>query len=408
MLLADESVAVIGGGIAGSLLAIELKRVGYGRVVLFEAAPDIFRVATRGVSELHSGAEYPFDARTGEDCIRALVAFRRRHAGLSLAKPKTHFLVSEGSRSDGLTLARYVEHLDVIKTEYERLIRLDPTVEDILGEPSKLWRRLAPDEYGDVLNTAAGYETPQQGLDTEALAIYVKASMAEVGVELHLGSTVTDVERRGAGKFVLHIASETMETSQAVSQVALANHAAGLGLAHRIADRQAAAPNVFAGLRLIVKVSWDESRTFPMPTRIMVEGDSGAMDCPLDANRALVYQPTLSQIAKVRLDPPYDLPGDWWSRIKQPTDADWERAAQVVDRAATIAYPYLRGAQVTEPIMAVSLSTAGESRRRRNPPVVVVCADVVSVALTTKATFATINAEKATRLLMRHASDRIG
>lgn len=407
--LANESVVVIGAGLAGCFLACDLRRRGYGQVILVERLDRICGVGPRVVTELHAGGEYPFDPRSAVDCLHGLAVLLRVLPTTALTKPRSHILIAEGTAATELPADRYADFLTRLRCAYEEMVRLDPKLEEDICPVSQFWRRLTPDEYADVRNVAGGFETPQRGVLPDVLAAAVEQSLRSWGVEVRLGHDVTSVVRRGRGLFRVGALTARGSATIDCSQVAFANHVLGFRLMMSLAgDHFTPPPSVFVALRVIAAAAYPEKRVFPAPTRLMLEGRFGAMDAPLDGRRALVYHPPLSHLAVMRLRPPYTIPENWLARRARPADEDIDAARRIIARAAEIAYPYLDGAILTEARVAIAANSVADSRVRRNMGLLRMGGDCVSLAFTTKATTTALNAERAGQLLVDDVCGRQG
>lgn len=334
-----ESVVVVGGGLAGCFVACELRRLGYGEVVVLERLGNVCEVGPRVISELHAGGEYPFDGRSAVDCLHGLAVLHRRLPTGVFTKPRTHMLLSTGTARAELDAEGYAAHLTMLQREYERMVRADPALEQEICPVSDFWRQLDPSEYADVSNVEAGFETPQRG------------------VQPHL-----------------------------LSQLVLANHARGFTMMADLADDEFAPPPVYLGLRMMVLVEHSVHREFPAPTRLMLEGHFGAMDAPIEARQSLVYYPPRSHLSLVKLEPPYRLPDSFARRVTRWSVDDLSRAREIVAGAAAVAYPYLGGSTVIEPRLAIAVNEVADSRVRRNVAFLKPTRDCVSLTFSTKAT----------------------
>jgi FAD dependent oxidoreductase len=405
--LATETAVIVGAGLGGCFLAAELRRLGYGEVVLLERLPGICGVGPRVVTELHAGGEYPFDPRSAVDCLHGLAAIHRMLPPEAVTKPRTHMLIAAGTAAAGMDGHRYAALLRHLQAEYEQMVRRDPRLEQDICPVGEFWRRLDPDEYADVVNVDSGFVTPQRGVQPDVLVTSIARLLHRAGVDVRVGHNVRRVVRRGHGRFRVEAVTGTGVTTFDCSQVAFANHVRGFALARGVADDDHVPPDrVYIALRLIAAVEYRRPRPFPAPTRLMLEGDFGAMDAPLSDRHGLVYHPPLSHLALTELPPPYTVPADWLDRLEQPAGSDFERARQLVARAAEIAYPGLREAEVRQPRVAIAVNGVADSRVRRNMGVLTPTRDCVSLAFTTKATTTALNATRAARHLAADARRR--
>lgn len=359
------------------------------------------------VTEIHAGGEYPFDPRSAVDCLHGLAALQRVLPAEAVTKPRTHMLIATGTAAAGMDGQRYTALLRHLQAEYEQMVRRDPSLEQDICPVGEFWRRLAPDEYADLVNVDSGFVTPQRGVHPDVLVATITRMLQRTGVEVRARHDVRRVVRRGRGQFRVEAVTEAGARTFDASQVALANHVRGFALERGVADDGFSPPErVHVALRLIADVEYRRPRPFPAPTRLMLEGDFGAMDAPLGATHGLVYHPPLSHLALTELSPPYIVPADWLDRVEHPADADADRARHLVARAAEIAYPALREAVVRQPRIAIAVNSVADSRVRRNMGVRIPTRDCVSLAFTTKATTTALNAALAADHLAADARRR--
>jgi hypothetical protein len=360
------------------------------------------------ISEIHAGGEYPFDARSGIDCLHGLAVLYRLLPAHVLTKPRTQLMVSTGNRPVDLDENRYQLHLTMLRNEYERMVRADPALESDICAVTDFWRRLRPDEHDDVINVAGAFETPQRGVDPDTLAAVMIETVAESGVDVRLSHEVRAVVRRGKGAFRVFGSTRANDFAFDCSQIAFANHIHGFAMMNTLADDHFVPPTAFVGRRMIALVEYGSERPFPSPTRLMLEGDFGAMEAPLGRNRSLVYYPPVSHLSSIRLDPPYALPPTWRNTSDNAHDIDCTVAERLIAGAANVAYPYLAGSRIVEPKVAFAVNSVANSRVRRNFGVLKPCDDCISLTFNTKATTTAINAARAASLLVGDVEARRG
>ena len=69
-------IAVIGGGVFGTMIAIRLAEFGQS-VSLLERLPALMQGTTSVANRLHFGFHYPRDAETARQCKRGFTRFKR-------------------------------------------------------------------------------------------------------------------------------------------------------------------------------------------------------------------------------------------------------------------------------------------------------------------------------------------
>jgi glycine/D-amino acid oxidase-like deaminating enzyme len=404
----NESVVVIGAGLAGCFVACELRRRGYGEVVLVEQLDSVCSVGPRVVTEIHAGGEYPFDWQSAVDCLHGLAVLLRTLPAGAASKPRTQLLIAEGTASSELDGERYSAFLGKLRLEYEKMVRARPALEQDICGVNDFWRRLDPDEYAGVINVESGFETPQRGILPRDLTDTMNAALRNNGVNVRLGHEVLSVSRRSAGDFKVRVAAAARVFDIDCSQLVLANHVRGFAMATSLGDPNfLPPPSIFVALRMIAEVDYADHRRFPAPTRLMLEGSYGAMDAPLGTGSALVYHPPISHIDIRELQAPFDIPREWLDRRVSPLPEDEDRASSIVARAADIAYPYLQAASIRQPRLAIAVNSVANSRVRRNMGLMRPTRDCVSLAFTTKATTTAFNAVRAADMLTADARIRV-
>ncbi len=142
-------VAVIGGGIAGVLSAIELAK--YNKVVLFEKQSDLLMGTSKNQSyRLHTGLHYPDEEYyTSVHCLMDTIAFLQE---LPKDLPKEEECVyHQRSRYFLMSDSPYdIEHMrkliDKLKQVYKKLCEQDDK-NRVLGDPKNFITEVDPEDY---------------------------------------------------------------------------------------------------------------------------------------------------------------------------------------------------------------------------------------------------------------------
>jgi glycine/D-amino acid oxidase-like deaminating enzyme len=201
---AQPSVAVLGGGIMGSSVALHLARLG-ARATVFEREEAPFRGASRwNEGKIHLGFLYAADpslgtARSVLDGGLDFASQVERLTGASCAERMTRaddtYLVHRGSVAPPDAAREYFERLAA-------LVRDNPRAGDYLVDVSDCRvRELDPGELEAVADpdaVAAGLRVPERSVDTNFVAdAFVNALGDTPAVEVACGVAVNAVEREG-------------------------------------------------------------------------------------------------------------------------------------------------------------------------------------------------------------------
>jgi glycine/D-amino acid oxidase-like deaminating enzyme len=112
----SRHVAVIGGGVFGCSVAVELANAGH-QVTLFEQAPQLMRGASRNNhNRLHLGYHYPRSISTAEQCIVGYRQYRARFPeSVYTDFEKVYCIAEQGSRTSS---EQYLAFCDRLKLPY--------------------------------------------------------------------------------------------------------------------------------------------------------------------------------------------------------------------------------------------------------------------------------------------------
>jgi glycine/D-amino acid oxidase-like deaminating enzyme len=182
-----SDVVVLGAGLQGTGVALELARRGVG-VTLFERDERAMnRASLRNEGKIHLGLIYANDRSLGTAHLQleGALKFRRTIArwiedeadGLSCSAP-FHYLVAPDSI---VPAERLAEHYAAVDARCRARFAEDTGLDYLGARPEPLFRRLAPHEYADHFNpehVAAGFATAELAVDTDLLASGLRRALA--------------------------------------------------------------------------------------------------------------------------------------------------------------------------------------------------------------------------------------
>lgn len=155
-------VAVIGGGVFGCTIAVDLARAG-ASVKLFEARFDILDGATsRCQARLHRGYHYPRSDATAMAARDAAAEFSARYRR-AIDPIRHHYVIAPGSKT---TPTDYLAFCDRLGLPYE------------VVKPPK-----------QVHTSELCVRVPEALIDVPVLRRLIRGDLARAGVSLHLGQT---------------------------------------------------------------------------------------------------------------------------------------------------------------------------------------------------------------------------
>lgn len=191
----NKTIAVIGGGLAGSLTALMLIRQGF-HVKLIEKNKELFEGASHVAARLHRGLEYPKDLQSAIDCMYSAIMWKLiMPEGITTAAPPMRALIDKRSdelgkeleerrkcgeqidpadEADALTVDQALENYKLVRDAYEKIFKKvieltgwsrEDAANRMLGLPENFYRELEPHEYADVKNVAGGFQSAEEGLN---------------------------------------------------------------------------------------------------------------------------------------------------------------------------------------------------------------------------------------------------
>jgi hypothetical protein len=161
-------VAVVGGGVFGCTIAVDLARAGI-EVDLFEAQSDILMGATdRCQARLHRGYHYPRSDSTAQAARDGFDRFRARYPQ-AVTSTRHHYLVAEGS---AVTPEDYLAFCDRLDLPYEVLERPVYALKSV----------------------ALTVRVPEAFVDVDMLRRLLRRDLAQAGVTVHCGRPMTEVD----------------------------------------------------------------------------------------------------------------------------------------------------------------------------------------------------------------------
>lgn len=163
-------VAVVGGGVFGCTIAVDLARAG-ATVDLFEARSDILDGATaRCQARLHSGYHYPRSDSTAAAARDAAPAFAARFPEAIRTGAERYYVIADDSRVDA---QQYLAFCDRLGLPYE------------LADPPQVHR------------AQLTVRVPEAFVDVDMLRRLLRRDLSKAGVNLHVGSPVESGPQSG-------------------------------------------------------------------------------------------------------------------------------------------------------------------------------------------------------------------
>lgn len=331
------NVAVIGGGVFGSLTALELATAGHA-VTLFERNQGLMEGASHNnQNRLHLGFHYPRDDETAQQCRRGFSRFLEEFSPCVLGNfTNAYFLASEGSlTTPAAFLAFCARH------------QLEHRAVDLAA--------FRPRVQGVDLGVLTGEVVYDSGLLRGLIANRLRRSR----VLLRLGATIGGIARRGSLGFELALGGGRREVFDGVVNCTYAaNNLLTQKLGHPVETRQYEYTAV-----AIISLDW------PLPTGITILDGPFMTVLPFGrTGRYLLYHVRHMVIARDEsplLDP------SWLDASTSPFAAVDKQAwfARLVESCGEFV-PDLRGARLEGILQGPRMVLAGREDTDARPSIV--------------------------------------
>ncbi len=160
-------IAVIGGGVYGCTIAVDLARTGE-HVELFEARTDLLEGTTwRTPARLHSGYHYPRSEQTAITARDTAAQFAERYQPAIRKGVGHHYVIAPGSKVSATDYLAFCERLDLPYTQVQS--------EHVHGAELVL-------------------QVPEAFIDMDVLRRLLRRDLTQAGVLVHLGVSVTELD----------------------------------------------------------------------------------------------------------------------------------------------------------------------------------------------------------------------
>ncbi len=187
MLQQHASVLVMGAGIQGSCIALELARQGLEVTLLDQDEVPMNRASLRNEGKIHLGLIYANDRTLETATLQLKGAMHFRYLlsrWLGSAVEQLHYstpfmyLVAQDSL---LTPEELTQHYAALQSIYTQLLADHPELDYLGQKPGRLYRRLAFNQFEQhfqIDRFIAGFETAELAIDTDQLARLLRQAIA--------------------------------------------------------------------------------------------------------------------------------------------------------------------------------------------------------------------------------------
>ena len=205
----ETSVLVLGAGLQGAGVALELARRGVPVMLVEQDERPLNRASLRNEGKIHLGLIYANDRSRdtaflqleGALRFRAIVArWLGAEAEWMVKSTPFHYLVA---RDSVLPPDALVRHYEAVEARCRERLAADPALDYLGARPDRLFRPLGASELSahfDVGRLSGGFATAELALATEALAGSLRRALAASrGIDLRCSHVVRTIERTAEG-----------------------------------------------------------------------------------------------------------------------------------------------------------------------------------------------------------------
>ncbi len=410
----NEKHVVIGAGIAGCISAIVRKKAGYD-VVIFDNKtskdPEVYCLCSetsKVVSENHSGSEYPYDNQSALDCFHARVINENFFPDFIYAgKDYSRIIPSvEMSRTDDNIIKRCQDNFNLLKSEYETSIALDPNQKFVFGEPDECFK-IDRNISGNVLDADYAFVTPQRGFNPVYVSTLLDWHIKKLDIPVIDSLNILKINLTGE-EYEIHTINKEQESGiHHFSQVCIAAGVNSFEFSKMI-NNELTFPDIYLAQRNISLVKLRESKNTLNFTCLKLEHAYGGMYSPFNNSVAMVYHPPSAHIDICKMDDISCRVPKNISDFMLPENKRYDLAKNSLEKLKKF-YPLLEDAEVVTTFNSIAINTVTDSRIRRNMGVFEIKPGCTSVVLA-KWTMAVANAFKSLEMSLnysRYSSDDV-
>jgi len=188
-----KKVAIIGGGIFGSTIALDLAKNTEFEITLFEREKDLLLGASStNLLRHHYGYHYPRSEKTAKECQEAIKSFEEEYKEcISEEFPSYYAIIKEGSKS---TAKEYLNFCDKLSLPYK--------IE---------WPK---EELMDRAQIELCLKTPEPVYDPDKLRKVIKEKLKKTKIKIRYNSEIIDAKIDENTKKILKIKSENKVTEE--------------------------------------------------------------------------------------------------------------------------------------------------------------------------------------------------
>lgn len=205
----ETRVLILGAGLQGAGVALELARRGIPVTLVEQDARALNRASLRNEGKIHLGLIYANDRSRDTAFLQLDGALRFRAILARWLGPHAEWLVTSTSfyylvaRDSVLAPDALAAHYDAVETRCREQLAADPTLDYLGARPERLFRPLTDAELAarfDGARFSAGFATSELALDTERLAASLRRALAaSPRIALRCSHAARAIERESGG-----------------------------------------------------------------------------------------------------------------------------------------------------------------------------------------------------------------
>ncbi|MDX1975568.1 MAG: FAD-dependent oxidoreductase [Rickettsiales bacterium] len=210
----NQDVIIMGGGIAGTLTALELANKGF-KVKIIERRSDVMlATSASNAARENTGLHYPKDFETGMKVMERsayfhllLPGFRRTQdtdpvSGRITPIAGTQYFVTSNPDEQHVNEEQVRNATEALKQGYADLTKRFPKLLEIYGKPEELFTELTAHKCNFPHNTCYGVQSQDKFFDINNLAASITEAVENhPNIEVYTNHSITDIAHEQDGKF---------------------------------------------------------------------------------------------------------------------------------------------------------------------------------------------------------------
>lgn len=355
----NETVLIIGSGIAGTMAAWLLSEAGY-KVTVLERLKEPFDGTSRGVRAINAAGRYPWSWDTAIECLHSSILLKKL-LPFAFSSELMRFLVVDTKNVHNpvknvppMSLEQYINFHTAIKDYYQSL----PKRDQVLGKAKDLFRVMDKGELENFTNIVGGIESKESLFNIELVREFLLKQLSENKVEIKTQREVYSVKKRGSGWLIGCRSLADGSLSEHSSDIVI--NSAGYNSIFLSPELKRKKPDVALRLQLFTQLNIDKKtqQSYPFTCELV----PGLIDYYTfkDGKATLLGYPTIIGKEELSKQGVWEVPQKWDDLMTSKQQRYEDEVEKLIKLAQTTFMPKLKFTSIESVRLGIATSFSHE------------------------------------------------